>query len=81
MRASRANPDNPQLAYIANTPQAYFIDNLVPFVGFDTDRLHAVLEGLAALFFDYVEIFTYQLHGSPSLELGGKVKAIKPSTP
>jgi endoglucanase len=30
MRASRANPDNPQLAYIANTPQAYWIDNLVP---------------------------------------------------
>jgi endoglucanase len=30
MRASRANPDSPELAYIANTPQAYWIDNLVP---------------------------------------------------
>ena len=28
MRASKANPDSPELAYIANTPQAYFIDNL-----------------------------------------------------
>ncbi|OYN81123.1 glycoside hydrolase family 6 protein [Mycolicibacterium sphagni] len=30
MRASHADPDNPELAYIANTPQAYWIDNLVP---------------------------------------------------
>ncbi|RDH75661.1 1,4-beta-glucanase [Mycolicibacterium moriokaense] len=30
MRASSANPDSPQLAAIANTPQAYWIDQAVP---------------------------------------------------